>query len=604
MSTASSTKRSMPTSRPSADCSRWRPGTASRPRRRPTSGSRTTATTSTCRRGVATRRRPTSGSPTSCAATPTSCGRTTISASVFDTFYDRRSGFMFYTNPLGALADYSIVDEGAPNTDWNPVWGSATGRFEGGWTVEMAIPFKTLRYTLGHEPGVGRSVPPIDPAQERVDLSDAAAAAARRPAGDSIASRWAARWSGSTFRPPAGISSSSRTPLGEATPIGCAPRRSVERLGWRCRRRREVRRHRQPDGRLHPQHRLRPGRDRRAAGEPDALQPVLSREARVLPRGPRRVRLRARRRLGRRQTRAVAGPPITPYLFYSRRIGLNGDRVMPIDAGGRLTGKVGEYGIGVMNIQTGDERGVGDAGHQLHGASASSATSCGAAPSARSFTNRSESTRRTRWNESGLRRRRGASRSTERQSERLLRPHRDDRNLGRRRELSGQVRLRGRPLRRAGGVSEGRRRLQSRGRLSAPRRLHAVVRLAALQPASRPTCAAVRKFSFEGEPRVHRERRRRARDAQQTGRFNTEFDNSDQFTVEVNANYDLLVVPFQRRRAASCMPVGGYDFSDVMVSLRRAASSAACRGRCRCSAGSSTTATSRRVGDSAAAASR
>ena len=31
---------------------------------------------------------------------------------MFDTFYDRRSGFMFYTNPLGALADYSVVDEG------------------------------------------------------------------------------------------------------------------------------------------------------------------------------------------------------------------------------------------------------------------------------------------------------------------------------------------------------------------------------------------------------------------------------------------------------------------------------------------------------------
>ena len=68
---------------------------------------------------------------------------------MFDTFYDRRSGFGFYTNPLGARADYSIVDEGAPNTDWNPVWESKTGRFEGGWTVEMAIPFKSLRYRSG-----------------------------------------------------------------------------------------------------------------------------------------------------------------------------------------------------------------------------------------------------------------------------------------------------------------------------------------------------------------------------------------------------------------------------------------------------------------------
>src|SRR5688572_6504760 len=68
---------------------------------------------------------------------------------LFDTFYDRRSGFAFYTNPLGARADYSVIDEGGSNTDWNPVWTSKTGRFEGGYTVEMAIPFKSLRYRAG-----------------------------------------------------------------------------------------------------------------------------------------------------------------------------------------------------------------------------------------------------------------------------------------------------------------------------------------------------------------------------------------------------------------------------------------------------------------------
>ena len=68
---------------------------------------------------------------------------------MFDTFYDRRSGFGFYTNPLGARADYSVVDEGGSNSDWNPVWTSKGGRFDGGWTVEMAIPFKSLRYRAG-----------------------------------------------------------------------------------------------------------------------------------------------------------------------------------------------------------------------------------------------------------------------------------------------------------------------------------------------------------------------------------------------------------------------------------------------------------------------
>ena len=33
--------------------------------------------------------------------------------------------------------------------DWNPIWDVRTGRFEGGWTVEMQIPFKSLRYRPG-----------------------------------------------------------------------------------------------------------------------------------------------------------------------------------------------------------------------------------------------------------------------------------------------------------------------------------------------------------------------------------------------------------------------------------------------------------------------
>ena len=67
----------------------------------------------------------------------------------FDTFYDRRNGFNFYTNPLGARADSQFTNEGNPNNDWNPVWDVRTGRFDGGWTVEMEIPFKTLRYRSG-----------------------------------------------------------------------------------------------------------------------------------------------------------------------------------------------------------------------------------------------------------------------------------------------------------------------------------------------------------------------------------------------------------------------------------------------------------------------
>ncbi len=67
----------------------------------------------------------------------------------FDTFNDRRNGVAFYTNALGAIGDFGITNEGNPNGDWNPVWDVRTGRFDGGWTVEMEIPFKSLRYRPG-----------------------------------------------------------------------------------------------------------------------------------------------------------------------------------------------------------------------------------------------------------------------------------------------------------------------------------------------------------------------------------------------------------------------------------------------------------------------
>ncbi len=69
----------------------------------------------------------------------------------FDTYLDRRNALGFFVNPIGGFADIQLTNEGSPNFDWNPVWDVRTGRFEGGWTVEMAIPFKSLRYRPGVE---------------------------------------------------------------------------------------------------------------------------------------------------------------------------------------------------------------------------------------------------------------------------------------------------------------------------------------------------------------------------------------------------------------------------------------------------------------------
>jgi len=70
-------------------------------------------------------------------------------AVILDTFYDRRNGFLFYTNPIGGLYDAQVTDERNTNSDWNTVWDVKTGRFPQGWTVEMMLPFKSLRYKPG-----------------------------------------------------------------------------------------------------------------------------------------------------------------------------------------------------------------------------------------------------------------------------------------------------------------------------------------------------------------------------------------------------------------------------------------------------------------------
>ncbi|MEW6455638.1 MAG: DUF5916 domain-containing protein [Acidobacteriota bacterium] len=66
-----------------------------------------------------------------------------------DTYHDHRSAFYFCTNPLGAQRDGIIMadvpDEGQ-NWDWNGVWENASSIDNAGWTAEISIPFKTLRF--------------------------------------------------------------------------------------------------------------------------------------------------------------------------------------------------------------------------------------------------------------------------------------------------------------------------------------------------------------------------------------------------------------------------------------------------------------------------
>ncbi len=69
---------------------------------------------------------------------------------LFDTFADRRNAFKFQTNSVGARVDELVGDDGeVDNRDWNGIWNVKTARTATGWSAEFEIPFQTLSFAPG-----------------------------------------------------------------------------------------------------------------------------------------------------------------------------------------------------------------------------------------------------------------------------------------------------------------------------------------------------------------------------------------------------------------------------------------------------------------------
>ncbi len=84
---------------------------------------------------------------------------------IMDTYLDRQNGFVFGTNPAGIEYDGQVTKEGEGtgfgpgsqqvgsgggfNINWDGSWEVRTQNSDVGWSVEFAIPFRTLRYAKG-----------------------------------------------------------------------------------------------------------------------------------------------------------------------------------------------------------------------------------------------------------------------------------------------------------------------------------------------------------------------------------------------------------------------------------------------------------------------
>ena len=132
-------------------------------------------------------------------------------AFLIDPFYDRRNGLEFAINPIGGRWDGQITNERQFNADWNPVWDLSVGRFEGGWTVELVIPFKSLRYRPGTRADLGLQRAPGQQGR-RTKHPFSRSCRARSDSARSFSRRSHQRSSGSKRRLDRETSRSSRTP--------------------------------------------------------------------------------------------------------------------------------------------------------------------------------------------------------------------------------------------------------------------------------------------------------------------------------------------------------------------------------------------------------
>ncbi len=489
---------------------------------------------------------------------------------VFDTFYDRRNGFFFQTNPLGALRDQAVGDEGQVNNqDWNTVWDVKASVFDQGWMVEVRIPFKSLRYREGRDQiwsfNLRRS---IRWKNEETFLSPVAAS--HRFRGIYKFSE-AATLVG--IEAPFGARSLEMKPYGIATAITDRTTEPPQDNDLDA------------DAGVDVKYGLTPGliadftyNTDFAQVEEDQEQVNLTRFSLFFP--EKRdfflegqaiftfggVELRG----GNRNNPGDDETELTPIPFFSRRIGLTEAGVDPILTGGRLTGRAGPYRIGAINIQT---RGVGgtaidptnfsvfrlrrdilrrsDVGilgtHRTTSltAGADANSLLGVDANFSFFTNLRASAFYA------VSRTSPASGGAVAGDETSYRAHLD--YGGERYGLILQHLLVGESFKPEMGFlsREAFRRSYAQARFS-----------------PRPDIAAIRRFVFqgefdyiEGEPTGILETRRLQ------GRFQIDFQSSDEARVEYNRQYEFLPEEFEISDGVM-LPVGGYDFEDVRVVYR------------------------------------
>lgn len=268
---------------------------------------------------------------------------------IFDTFHDKRNGFLFTITPSGGFTDALVTDERSFNPDWNTIWDSSADTTADGWVAEMAIPFKSLRYAPdGQTWGINirRLIRSKNEYSFIVPMSKA--------------------WTSSTAMLRVGAAA---TLTGLEVPPATVNLEVKPYVLSNTRTDRLARPAVNNDLTGNAGFDVKYGitkaltadltfRTDFAQVEDDEAQVNLTRFALSFPE-KREFFLEGAgifTSFGSVGPAAVSGSGSdAPSLFYSRRIGLAGSRAVPIIGGGRVTGKVGKWTVGGLDIQADEE---------------------------------------------------------------------------------------------------------------------------------------------------------------------------------------------------------------------------------------------------------
>jgi hypothetical protein len=258
-----------------------------------------------------------------------------------DTFYDRRNSVNFNFNAIGGRSDGQNTNEGNWNGDYNPIWDLAVRRSPEGWTAEAAIPFKSLRYRPGDGQIWGIQLKRINRWKNEISYLT------RVP--DGTANSGLSRVSSSATL--VGLEAPAASRMFDIKPYAIAdvttdtsrtadPSAFGRDVGVDVKY--GVTRGLTADFTYNTDF---------AQVEADEQQVNLTRFSLFFPE-KRDFFLENQGTFNFGGAGNYGGD--TPTLFYSRRIGLDRGREIPLDGGARLTGRAGPYSIGVLNIQTGE----------------------------------------------------------------------------------------------------------------------------------------------------------------------------------------------------------------------------------------------------------